>query len=276
MGQQEKKTQMEIDLISLGAGVQSSAMALMAKHGEITPMPVGAVFADTGAESQECYNYLDWLESELPFPVHRVMHKNGLTKMLEDTVNNGERCAQPPLYTKSDNGSLGQLNRICTLEYKIDPIKKKTRSLLGLKPRQRAKNVHCTTWIGISLDEIQRMKLSMEKYITHRFPLIDLRMSRGDCLEWMKKNNYPEPPRSACVYCPYHSNYEWRKLKKHDPAGWKEALRIDELVRQGWSGLDSKLYLHKSGLPLEDVDLSNDTDRGQLTFLDECSGMCGV
>ena len=40
-------------IISLGAGVQSSTMALMAAHGEIGPMPDCAIFADTGAEPQK-------------------------------------------------------------------------------------------------------------------------------------------------------------------------------------------------------------------------------
>lgn len=34
--------------LSLGAGVQSTTMALMAAHGEIGPMPDCAIFADTG------------------------------------------------------------------------------------------------------------------------------------------------------------------------------------------------------------------------------------
>ena len=35
---------------SLGAGVQSTTLTLMAAHGEIGPMPDGAIFADTGWE----------------------------------------------------------------------------------------------------------------------------------------------------------------------------------------------------------------------------------
>ena len=35
-------------VLSLGAGVQSSTLALMAAKGEVTPMPDVAVFADTG------------------------------------------------------------------------------------------------------------------------------------------------------------------------------------------------------------------------------------
>ncbi len=92
----------------------------------------------------------------------------------------------------------------------------------------------------------------------------------------MKRNDYPEPPRSACVYCPYHSNHEWRRLKEHDQNGWDEAVRIDKLVRNGWAGVDDKMYLHRECKPLEEVDFSTDVDRGQLTFLDECEGMCGV
>ncbi len=36
--------------LSLGAGVQSSTLALMYASGELSPMPAGAIFADTQAE----------------------------------------------------------------------------------------------------------------------------------------------------------------------------------------------------------------------------------
>lgn len=39
-----------LNIISLGAGVQSTTMALMAAHGEIEPMPDCAIFADTKVE----------------------------------------------------------------------------------------------------------------------------------------------------------------------------------------------------------------------------------
>lgn len=51
-----------IRILSLGAGVQSSALALMAKHGEISgDMPVAAIFADTKAEPRRVYEWLNWL-----------------------------------------------------------------------------------------------------------------------------------------------------------------------------------------------------------------------
>ena len=269
----------ELTIISLGAGVQSSAMALMVAKGEITPMVDACIFADTGSEPAGVYSFLDWLEKELPFPVYRVQHKEGLTRALEDGVAGKKRFASPPLYTRDyATGGVGILNRQCTLDYKISPIKKKIRELLGLKPRQRAKDVNCTQYIGISLDELNRARESLVPYIDHVFPLIDKRMKRGDCLEWMKKNKYPTPPRSACVYCPYHSNHEWRNIKDNDPEGWKEAIRVDELLRHGNVKTKSELFVHQSMTPLSEVDLSTDIDRGQtvFSFNDECEGMCGV
>lgn len=67
-----------IHVISLGAGVQSTTMALMAAHGEIKPMPDVAIFADTQWEPKAVYDHLDWLGSPnvLPFPIKRVTAGN--------------------------------------------------------------------------------------------------------------------------------------------------------------------------------------------------------
>lgn len=267
----------KLNVIALGAGVQSSTMAFMAARGEIEPMPDAAIFADVGAEPDEVMDYFDYLEDELPFPVYKVMSKDGLTKEIERSVaGEVDRLGNPPFYTIKD-GEVGLLNRVCTTEFKIAPIKKKIREMLGLKPGQRvSKDTRVTQWMGISLDEIQRLRESRDKWIEFRYPLVDMRMRRGDCLEWMSHNGYPKPPRSACVYCPYHDNKTWRKIKMTDANAWDEAVRVDRLIRDGVTGTTSKLYLHQSGQPLDEVDFSNDFDRGQLSFLDECEGLCGV
>ena len=270
-----------IHLLSLGAGVQSSTMALMAARGEITPMPTAGIFSDTGAEPAKVMEWLDWLEKELPFPIHRVMEKEGLTKQIEKGTAEGSRFVSLPLFTESRGGG-GIMRRQCTNEFKIVPIERKVRELLGLKKGQRGgKDVRVVTWIGISTDEIQRMKESRLSYVEHRWPLIEKRFNRVDCLNWMERNGYPKPPRSACVYCPFHSNHEWRRMKKDDPESWEEALRIDKIIRHGIKGAKEALYLHPSLAPLEQVDLSTDVDKGQglLALNDmnqECEGMCGV
>ena len=132
-------------------------------------------------------------------------------------------------------------------------------------------------WIGISLDESHRMKPSRVKYSTHEWPLIDLRMTRHDCLLWMEKNGYPEPPRSSCVYCTHHSNSEWRRIRDNDPKGWADAVEFDSRIRVGINKVKAECFVHRSCVPLSEVDLSDDTDKGQgLLWGNECTGMCGV
>ena len=64
--------------------------------------------------------------------------------------------------------------------------------------------------MGISWDELQRQKINQIKYITNIYPLIEKQIRSYQCLKYMEDNNYPKPPRSACTFCPYHSNEEWR------------------------------------------------------------------
>ncbi len=266
-----------LNIISLGAGVQSSTMALMAAHGEITPMPDCAIFADTGAEPNGVYEWLDRLEKQLPFPVHRVMKDEGLRKSLINSIA-GSRFASVPFFTQSVTGAIGQLRRQCTSEFKIVPIQKKIRELCGLKKGERAgTNLLVYQWIGISTDEASRMKPSRIRYIANTYPLIEKDMSRDDCLKWMERNGYPKPAKSACTFCPYHDNLLWRDMKLNDPNSWADAVEIDNLIRNGVRGTKDKLFLHRSAKPLDEVDLRTAEEAGQLSmFNEECEGMCGL
>lgn len=265
-----------IHILSLGAGVQSSTLALMAAKGEITPMPIAAIFADTKAEPLEVYRWLDWLETQLPFPVYRVVEKRGLLSNLVKGIKN-KRFASVPFFTESINGG-GILRRQCTSEFKILPVIKKIREIVGLKKGQRAprKKILVKQWIGISTDEATRMKPSRIPWIENIWPLTDKRMNRHACLLWMEKNNYPKPPRSACTFCPYHSNDEWRRLKSNAYA-WRQIVAVDKFIRAGVHNTTEKLFLHKSLKPIDEVDLSTQEEKGQINlFENECEGMCGV
>jgi hypothetical protein len=268
-----------IHILSLGAGVQSSTLALMAAAGEVTPMPVAAIFADTQAEPASVYRWLDWLERQLPFPVRRVS-KGSLTeaalRIKEKRDGSGKWAASHiPAYVKNPDGSRGILQRQCTYNYKVIPL---IRTALRLMREHKATSV--VQWIGISLDEAHRMKPSRDKRIEHRWPLVDLRLKRYQCLRWMESKGHPKPPRSACVYCPYHSDAEWRRLRDEEPEAFAEAVRVDEAYRRvkietgNTRGLP---YLHNSLIPLRDVDFSTDEDNGQqILFGNECEGLCGV
>lgn len=261
--------------------MQSSTLALMAVQGQLDPMPDCAIFADTGAEPKAVYEWLNVLEKLMPFPLHRVQHANGLLENIKDSVKGG-RFAGAPFYTESSEFNKkdreGRLRRQCTREFKVTPITRKIRELCGLEKHQKAgKEILAVQYIGISLDEVVRMKPSFNKWIQHRWPLIEKRMTRWDCMLWLEKNGYPVPPKSSCTFCPYHSNNEWRWLKNNDPDGWNQAVEVDKLIRGGVRGTTQNLYLHRDMVPLDEVDLSTDTDRGQLELWgNECEGMCGV
>ena len=270
-----------IHIISLGAGVQSSTMALMAAHGEITPMPKCAIFADTGAEPKSVYLWLDWLEKQLPFPVHRVMQGNGL---VADILRLRERKDKTgfwspsgvPHYNRNEDGTKGHGPRQCTHDFKIAPIARKTRQIM-----KEVGSKQVVRWIGISLDEVSRMKPSSDKYSTHIWPLIERRMTRHDCLNWMQKHDFPKPPRSACVFCPYHSDREWRRLRDEEPDEFNRAVQFEKDYQQTRSQQTrTRLvvpFLHNSCVPLDQVDFSTDEDHGQqVLFGNECEGMCGV
>ena len=131
--------------LSLGAGVQSSTLALMYATGELTPMPAAAIFADTQAEPQSVYDYLDWLESVVPFPVHRVT-KGSLTEasLKQKVTKDGRKYSQVniPFWTKNVDGTLGKIpHRSCTADYKIKPIHKKLRELVPVKRGEKKRRL---------------------------------------------------------------------------------------------------------------------------------------
>lgn len=245
-----------IHIISLGAGVQSSTVALMAAAGELKPMPQYAVFADTGDEPAVVYRWLTELKSKLPFEVVRCFNKMG---RLSDNLIAYDHSQIPAF---NADGKLGR--RQCTSKWKVIPIIKAIRRLVP-------KGASVVQWIGISVDEISRAKDSREPWIVNRFPLIEKRMSRRDCQDWLQARGIFNVPKSACTYCPFHSDAQWRELKAANGKEWAQVKKVDRLLNTRGE------YLHKSCKPIDHVDFSTEEERGQLNmFNNECEGMCGV
>ena len=270
------------EYLSLGAGVQSSTVALMATQGLITPMPKAAIFADTQGEPAEVYAWLDQLEPQLAFPVYRVtagsLSERELTLRKSKKSGKIYRKTAIPAFGKNADGSMGILGRKCTTDFKIRPIISKLRELTGVK--RGAKKLACTQWLGISTDEMQRMKMPREPWIRHRWPLIELGMTRGHCLEWMLEQGYERPPRSACSFCPFHSNAEWRNLRDNHPNDWAFVVQFEKAMQKaaiGDEALRAVPYLHKDGVNIDLVDLSDPAkDQVTFSFMDECEGLCGT
>lgn len=264
-------------VISLGAGVQSTTMALMAAHGEITPMPDCAIFADTQSEPQAVYDHLRWLMSPnvLPFPVHVVTRGSLRDQIMAGIAAEGRIDSRPPFYVSPD----GMLRRQCTHDFKLVPIWRKLRDLAGIPPRSPGpKRPVVEQWIGISADEALRMKPAQFRWIENRWPLIEAGMSRRNCLGWLDQHGYPRPTKSACTFCPYHSDVMWAEMRATDPLSWSDAVAVDRAIRNGnWQQRrGGRWYLHRARRPLDEAPLTA-LDRGQPDlFGNECEGMCGV
>ena len=264
-------------VLSLGAGVQSTAVLLMMIEGEL-PKADAVIFADTGWEPIAVYDHLKKLEllmakNNLPF------YKVSAGNIREDFMKSETRFASMPLHILNNNNKKAMIRRQCTSEYKIVPLLKKQRELAGLKSGQQSKEHLITTIIGISFDEIQRMRDPAFSWIKNEYPLVDLRITREDCLDWCNKHGYDKPPRSACIGCPFKSNNEWANLKTM-PVEWADAVEFDQALRTNKRLVDrfrGQAFLHSSMQPLTEVDLRSNQEKGIYSLFDqECEGMCGL
>ena len=265
-----------LQTISLGAGVQSSVMALMAAEGAISPMPDAAIFADTQWEPPAVYEHLDWLETQLPFPIHRVTGGDIRQNLWDGLDPSGAVFTDIPAFLKMEDGAQGMGKRQCTTHYKVIPIERELRRILGRK--RVPPGIHVMQWLGISLDEVRRMRTNKTPWIENRYPLVDLGMTREDCKRWFDER-YPERslPRSACIGCPYHSDREWAIMRQTDAESWADAVEMDARLRDPDRPSRNRgaLYLHRSRKPLSDNAVLLGTLQPAM-FDDECEGLCGV
>lgn len=277
--------------ISLGAGAQSSVLALLLSRSDPRlvelgyPKPDVAIFADTGWEPDYVYRHLDWLEEQLEYPLLRVSDGDLKTNLKKGRTVSNHRFIDVPLFMVNQDGKKGMLRRQCTNHYKIRPIYRRIREEAGgQRGRPFPKGKHAEMWLGISLDEVGRMKPSREPWVEHRWPLVDLGMSRRDCVEWFSAE-YPgrHLPRSACVICPYRSDEHWLELKRSEPASYDEAVEFDRWLRRSKKTpvrklLNGRPYLHAARRPLSSIIEDRETEgaHGINNFNNECEGLCGV
>lgn len=331
-------------LLSLGAGVQSTALAIMAAVGDL-PKLDGCIFSDTGWEPHAVYEHLDRLEREVLEPAGIPLYRVSNGHIRNDALDPGRRFASMPLFVASpprrepiyrgyapcpaqcgwqewthagtddeglvletldgalyaepapcdtcqDAGRIprkvgtrevidkGMALRQCTSEYKLKPIKRQVRELLGYPhPTPVPRSVYAEQWVGISRDEFVRAKDSDVKYARHRFPLLELDMTRTDCQALLEAHGYGDTAKSACIGCPFHSNRRWREMRDRHPDEWADAVAFDRAIRNGSAHATAKgqklrgqMYLHASLLPLDQAPIDRVTrgERGKPgTLLDE-------
>ena len=249
------------------------------------------------SEPSHVYRHLDWLQSlELDIPIVRV----GVADLYQNTwegsrVDTGPKFAftDIPAFSKRDDGSAGMSQRQCTEIYKIEPIRRKAREIIGRGLRtRRNRPPFLVQWMGISTDEWMRGKDSRVEWTQNAYPLIEAGMSRVDCFSWFQ-SRYPGQTiaKSSCVGCPFHANREWLSLYRGDPEGMARTVALDEHLRDPARVTVEKngkpKYLHRSLRPLADVLVELDLQdrmQGRLFdeqneingFANECDGYCNT
>jgi len=287
--------QNKLKILSLGWGVQSWTLAAMVALGELPPIDA-AVHSDTGFERQATYDFAaefgDWLQARgvnvvtLP-PSKRAREmktEHGIVQipaftfghyLKSDCDEDYEDCAEVTLVTLAKKSGVGRLNRQCTKDWKVFPIKRFVSGELARRGWKKTPGI-VDMWLGITTDEYIRMKDSRVQYIRHVYPLIDKRMSRNDCLIWLERHGLPIPPKSSCTFCPFHSPATWRRMKQVGGADWQEAVEVDKLIRDRRP--PGKVYLIRDCIPLEDIQIPEDHGYTQGAFLEDdttCdSGYC--
>ena len=177
--------------------------------------------------------------------------------------------------TWPDGRRSGMMRRQCTGDWKLDPIRRWCRQAMRRVGVPMLRD-RVEQWLGITLDEVARMKQSCVGYIKLGYPFIDALerpWSRVDVKRWLLENGLPIPVKSSCVFCPYHDRATWREIRRSGAGDWEKAVAVDAELRDRAPGFVG--YVCKQRRPLAECDFESQEDRGQLTLWDEeCSGMC--
>jgi hypothetical protein len=170
-----------------------------------------------------------------------LVELSGASTLLE-SLKRRERIVFIPM--RMANGALGR--RGCTGDYKIKRLATELR-------RRGATAAHpATLALGISLDEYHRMRtesgFSWERLA---YPLIDIRLSRADCVAVIERAGLPVPPKSSCWFCPFKSLGEWRRMRFEEPALFEASADLEAMLntRRAALGRDP-VWLTRRLIPL--------------------------
>lgn len=181
-------------ILSFGGGRQTVALLLNMRKLFSNNPKAFVVFADTGGEHQETYDYIN--DYIIPFckinniNFVRVSSKYGKTLY--------EYCWDKKIVPSMKF-------RDCTSKFKIAPIRRFVRDELKV-----TRYNPCNMYIGISYDEADRMHVSNVKYAKSVYPFIDgyreycqPELTLDDCIRIVKEESFPQVPKSGCFFCPF-------------------------------------------------------------------------
>ena len=242
--------------MSYGGGKQTVAMITLVLEGKL-PRPDLIVMADTGREVKTTFEYLDRVVQPALREVGLRVEIAGHEYSHHDLYKSGDLLL--PTFTRQ-NGTIGKMPTFCSDEGKQRVIRRWLR--------ERGVN-DTDVWLGISLDEAERMKDSGLNWYRHVYPLIELvPMHRSQCVTQIQKFGWEVPNKSRCYMCPNQSALAWKDLKRRADGDFDKAVQLENEVRQK----DQHVYFHPLAIPLEQA---VEQSKLQKDMFDGCdSGYC--
>ena len=243
---------------SYGGGTQTAAIAVLILQGRL-PRPDVAVIADTDREIASTWAYLHDVVQPALDSIGLTVQVAGHELSNYDLWKSDDYLLIPAFTSMADGG---KLPTYCSDEWKQRVIRRWLRA--------QGHN-DCDVWLGISTDEMERMKPSGLNWYRHVYPLIEMvPTSRVACAALVESFGWPTPPKSRCWMCPNQSPLMWSDMRKQQPDEFAKAVAFEKEVQQR----DEHVWLHKAMIPL--VDAVDVTDR-QPGLFDGCdSGYCFV
>lgn len=264
---------MTVRAISYGGGVQSTAMLVLAARGKIDFRL--ALFSNVGDDSEhpDTLEYVANVASPyaekhgLELRELRKVRKDGTEDTLMKQIDRVKSTIPIPM--RMANGAPG--NRSCTGDFKIKVV---ARELKRLGATRAAPAVLA---LGISLDEYQRMRTdSGIPHETFAYPLIDLRMDRQDCINLIRSEGLPVPPKSSCFFCPFHTINQWRELMRARPDLFQKSVEMERAMNERRAALGKDpMWMSTALKPLDEAV----TENGQLDMFEpgcQIAGYCHI
>lgn len=221
-------------ILSWGGGVNSTAILAMMKLGmlpELTPENTHIVFADTGAEMPYTYEHATRCAEIMK------KYKWVCLRPYDERWKKfySPRCKDKTLtqFCLEHKWIPSRMNRWCTKEYKIIPITNYRKSF-----------GETTVILGIAKEEIHRAKEMGNPFV--KYPLIEQGLDRENCIELIKKADFPIARKSGCFYCPFQRKASWLQLYAEYKDLFLEAVELEKNAHLKWS---DKFSL--TALPLE-------------------------
>lgn len=266
----------QLRTFSYGGGVQSTAALVLAATGRID-FPV-FLFSNVGDDSEhpETLRYVN--DVAMPYAAAngielielRHIRRDGNEETLyKKLTREGSRSTGIPIYLEG-SGAPGR--RSCTADFKIRRIAK------WLRQHGATAANPAIVGLGISLDEFHRAHRGEDQPFERRtYPLLDLRLTRQDCMNIIARGGLPVPPKSSCWFCPFHRIPTWQRLKRETPELFDRAIALEQTLSDRSEGLGrGKVFLTNKMRPITTV-IGNQLDMFDDEGGDTCeSGFCMV